>query len=233
MGNTIKFGVHRNPLKDAEGRETYHVRHETDFALNQDYIISKVKTYNAAEACHVNAVISVLKEQIVEILTDNHNVHIEGLGNFYLRLGFKEHTNENGQTVKPHFTDPSEITGNDVVVESIGFTPDEEFLGQLLKKQEEPFMILAVISKELRRLYTARIALDEGRDKFWLMEQWGMRSDYPARLLMDAARRTTREWCANSLTLCQKLDLRMKSEKGVDDEGEIKLLLMELAQKTA
>ena len=108
-----------------------------------------------------------------------------------------------------------------------------DILGQLLKKQEEPFMILAVISKELRRLYTARIALDEGRDKLWLMEQWGMRSDYPARLLMDAARRTTRAWCENSLALCQKLDLRMKSEKGVDDEGEIKLLLMELAQKSA
>lgn len=106
-----------------------------------------------------------------------------------------------------------------------------EILGQLLKKQEEPFMLLAVIGKELRRLYTARIALDEGRDKFWLMEQWGMRSDYPARLLLDAARRTTREWCANSVKLCQKLDRRMKSEKGIDDEGEIKLLLMELAQK--
>ena len=94
-------------------------------------------------------------------------------------------------------------------------------------------MILAVIGKELRRLYTARIALDEGRDKFWLMEQWGMRSDYPARLLLDAARRTTREWCASSIRLCQRLDRRMKSEKGVDDEGEIKLLLMQLAQKTA
>ena len=108
-----------------------------------------------------------------------------------------------------------------------------EILGQLLKKQEEPFMILAVIGKELRRLYTARIALDEGRDKFWLMEQWNMRSDYPARLLLDAARRTTREWCANAIKLCQRLDLRMKSEKGIDDEGEIKLLLMELAQKKA
>ena len=106
-----------------------------------------------------------------------------------------------------------------------------EILGQLLKKQEEPFMILAVIGKELRRLYTARIALDEGRDKFWLMEQWGMRSDYPAKLLLDAARRTTREWCARSVRLCRKLDLRLKSEKGIDDEGEIKLLLMELAQK--
>lgn len=107
-----------------------------------------------------------------------------------------------------------------------------DILGQLLKKQEEPIMILAVIGKELRRMYTARVALDEGRDKLWLMEQWGMRSDYPARLLMDAARHTTREWCANSMILCQKLDLRMKSEKGIDDEGEIKLLLMELAQKT-
>ena len=58
-----------------------------------------------------------------------------------------------------------------------------------------------------------------------------MRSDYPARLSMDAARRTTRAWCENSLKLCQKLDLRMKSEKGMDNEGELKLLLMELAQK--
>lgn len=131
MGNTIKFGVHRNPQKDSEGRETYHVRHETDFALNQEYIVSQVKTYNAAEASHVESVIRILKEQIVEILTDNHNVHIEGLGNFYLRLGFRERTDENGQRVKPHYTDASMITGNDVVVESIGFTPDEELLRQL------------------------------------------------------------------------------------------------------
>ncbi|MBQ7714052.1 MAG: DNA polymerase III subunit delta [Oscillospiraceae bacterium] len=106
-----------------------------------------------------------------------------------------------------------------------------ELLGQLLKKQEEPFLLLAAISKELRRLYTARLALDEGRGKLWLMELWGMRSDYPARLLLDAARRTTRAWCGNSLVLCQRLDRRMKSEKGVDDEGELKLLLMRLAQR--
>ena len=103
-----------------------------------------------------------------------------------------------------------------------------ELLGQLLKKQEEPIMILGVISKELRRLYTARLALDSGKDKLWLMDLWNMRSDYPARLLLDAARKTTHEWCANSLALCQKLDRRMKSEKGIDREGELKLLLMQL-----
>ena len=105
-----------------------------------------------------------------------------------------------------------------------------ELLGQLLKKQEEPFVILAVISKELRRIYTARIALDNGKDKLWLMELWGMRSDYPARLLMEAARKMTSEWCSQSLLMCQRLDQRMKSEKGIDSEGELKLLLMRLAQ---
>lgn len=106
-----------------------------------------------------------------------------------------------------------------------------ELLGQLLKKQEEPFMILSVIGKELRKIYTARLALDNGKDTLWLMDLWGMRSDYPARLLLEAARKTTGEWCADSLKLCEKLDRRMKSEKGIDDVGEIKLLLMQLAQK--
>ena len=36
-------------------------------------------------------------------------------------------------------------------------------------------------------LYTARIALDEGRDQFWLMEQWNMRSNYQAGLLLENA----------------------------------------------
>ena len=79
-------------------------------------------------------------------------------------------------------------------------------------------------------IYTARIALDNGKDKLWLMELWGMRSDYPARLLMEAARKTTSEWCSQSLLMCQRLDQRMKSEKGIDSEGELKLLLMRLAQ---
>ena len=104
-------------------------------------------------------------------------------------------------------------------------------LGDLLKMQEEPIVTLAALGSQLRRLYTARLALDSGKDKLWLMDLWNMRSDYPARLLLDAARKTTHEWCANSLALCQKRDRRMKSEKGIDREGELKLLLMQLAQR--
>lgn len=131
MGNKIKFGVYRNPSKDADGKESYHVRHETQGALNEQYIIDHLERYHRPEAPHIESVVRALKEMIVEILTDNHNVHIEGLGNFYLKLGFRKRQDENGQEVKPRFTDPAKITGNDVEVESIGFTPDEELLKEL------------------------------------------------------------------------------------------------------
>ena len=105
-----------------------------------------------------------------------------------------------------------------------------EVLGTLLQLQEEPFLLVALIGKELRKLRTARIALDTGRDRFWLMERWNMRSDYPAKLLLDNAKRVSREWCAMAVRRCYEVDLRIKSVSGVDGAAELKLLLMELAQ---
>jgi len=102
-------------------------------------------------------------------------------------------------------------------------------LGDLLKMQTEPIMILAALGSQLRRIWTARLALDEGKDRYWLMDLWGMKTDYPAKLLLAAARRTTAEWCAQAVRRCQVLDRRMKSERGVDSAGELKLLLVQLA----
>lgn len=102
-------------------------------------------------------------------------------------------------------------------------------LGDLLKMQTEPIMILAALGSQLRRIWTARLALDSGKDRYWLMELWGMKSDYPAKLLLNAAKRTTAEWCAQAVRRCQELDRRMKSERGVDSAGELKLLLVQLA----
>ena len=53
-------------------------------------------------------------------------------------------------------------------------------LADLLRMQTEPIAILAALGKELRRLYTARLALDGGKDRVWLKELWSMSSDYPA-----------------------------------------------------
>lgn len=102
-------------------------------------------------------------------------------------------------------------------------------LADLLRMQEEPIAILAVISRELRRLYTARIALDTGKDRYWLKDLWHMTSDYPAKLLMQAAGRVSRQWCGDAVQASQVLDRRMKSEKNMDNAQELKLFLMELA----
>ena len=105
-----------------------------------------------------------------------------------------------------------------------------ELLGSLLKLQEEPVMLLALLGKELRRLYTARVALDTGRDKFWVMEQWNIRFESVARQLLDNARRVDQRWCAGAVRRCYEADVRMKSVNGVSGAEELKLLLMELAQ---
>lgn len=101
-------------------------------------------------------------------------------------------------------------------------------LGDLLKMQTEPIMILAALGAQLRRIHTARLAIDSGKDRYWLMELWEMKSDYPAKLLLTAARRTSTDWCAEAVKMCQVLDRRMKSEKGIDAAGELKLLLVRL-----
>ena len=104
-------------------------------------------------------------------------------------------------------------------------------LGDLLKMQTEPIMILAALGSQLRRIYTARMAIDSGHDKYWLMELWDMKSDYPAKLLLSAAKKTTADWCADAVKMCQVLDRRMKSERGLDAAGELKLLLVRLGAR--
>lgn len=104
-------------------------------------------------------------------------------------------------------------------------------LGDLLKMQTEPILILAALGSQLRRIYTARLAIDSGKDKYWLMELWEMKSDYPAKLLLNSAKQTTADWCADAVKMCQVLDRRMKSEKGIDAVGELKLLLVRLGAK--
>lgn len=103
-----------------------------------------------------------------------------------------------------------------------------QILGDLLKMQTEPILILGMLGAQLRRIYTARMAIDSGKDQYWLMELWNYKSDYPVKLLLSAARKATTAWCAEAVIQCQVLDRRMKSEKGIDSAGELKLLLVRL-----
>ncbi|SMC47791.1 DNA polymerase III subunit delta [Papillibacter cinnamivorans] len=105
-------------------------------------------------------------------------------------------------------------------------------LGTLLKMQEPPVRLLAVIGRQMRQLYSARLALDTGRDASKLMELWGMRSSYPAQLLLRSAGRFSTPWCRKAVRLCCEADLAMKSSFG-DSEDILKLLILRLAQKEA
>lgn len=133
MGYNIKFSVHRNPQKDADGNDTYQVRHETSATVSQKFLLNQLERHNIMRPELMEQALSVLKREIVAELTDNLRLRLEGLGTFFLKLGFRKRYDEAGEEIKVCFTDPSKITGNDVTIESIGFTPDKEFLKQLNK----------------------------------------------------------------------------------------------------
>ncbi|MCI8690743.1 MAG: DNA polymerase III subunit delta [Oscillibacter sp.] len=101
-------------------------------------------------------------------------------------------------------------------------------LADLLKMQTEPIMIVAALGSQLRRIWTARLALDSGRGRSWALDLWGMKPGYVSNMIFSAAQRTSAEWCANAVKRCQVLDRRFKSQRGADPAGELKLLLAEL-----
>ena len=86
-------------------------------------------------------------------------------------------------------------------------------------------MILAVLGKNLRDLYTARLAREGGKNTAWLMEQRGFKNSWPAEKLMDNARRFSLNWCRNALSRCAETDLAMKSSYGAERELLVSFLL--------
>lgn len=101
-------------------------------------------------------------------------------------------------------------------------------LADLLHSREAPVMILSVMGKYFRQLYTARLYLDAGRGREEFMELWGMKSGYQADKLLDAARRFSLPWCRYAVRRCAETDVLLKSAYG--REGEVLTgLLMELA----
>ena len=101
-------------------------------------------------------------------------------------------------------------------------------LADLLKMQTEPIMIVAALGSQLRRIWTARLALDSGKGKSWALDLWGMKTGYVSNMVFSAAQRTSAAWCADAVKRCQVLDRRFKSQRGVDPAGELKLLLAQL-----
>ncbi len=105
-------------------------------------------------------------------------------------------------------------------------------LTDLLHMQEHPIMLLSVLGRQLRQLYTARLAIENGKGSRWLMELWGMRSAYPAEKLTQSARKFSLDWCRKAVLRCQEADLALKST-GADGQEVLTELLLELAAPKA
>jgi len=133
MSFPIRFGIYRNPKTDASAPDTYHVRHETTQTVGNGIIMQHLKNFGSLHETQVNAVLGNLPRAIVTQLLQNHNVHINGLGTFSLSLGFRSQGDENNP-VKPHFSNPAAITGNNVEIKGITFKPAKEFLALLFEE---------------------------------------------------------------------------------------------------
>ena len=101
-------------------------------------------------------------------------------------------------------------------------------LSDLFSLREKPIMVLAALGKNLRQLYTARLALESGKGVPALMEMWNMKTSWQANKLMQSARRCPLDWCRRAVALAGEADLAMKST-GRDQEDVLTELMLRLA----
>ena len=102
-------------------------------------------------------------------------------------------------------------------------------LQQLLKMQEEPIKILGAVGGHFRRISTARILLDNGRNASELQKLCGI-PDFAARKTMEAARRFSPAFCAKAASLILETDYQMKTSFD-DNERLLELLILRLSQE--
>lgn len=105
-------------------------------------------------------------------------------------------------------------------------------LGDLLHMQEPPIKLLAALAKQVRQLYTARLAVEGEKSVKWFMDLWGLRREFQAEKLFQSCRRFTLDWYRWALLRCEEADLQLKST-GADGQETLVNLLLELAQRQA
>ena len=102
-------------------------------------------------------------------------------------------------------------------------------LSELLSdKNNEPIMMLAVLGKQMRQLYAARLALDKNLGTKYVMEVCAMKYDFIASKLMSAARGFTLPQLKRAVELCCETDYRMKST-GADARELLKEAVLRIA----
>ena len=101
-------------------------------------------------------------------------------------------------------------------------------LSELYALNQHPIMILAILGKHLRQLYSARLVLESGKGTPALMELWNMKTSWQAGKLMKCAQGCTLDWCRGAVRMAGETDLALKST-GRDAEDILTEFILKLA----
>lgn len=197
MSNTIKYSVHANPLKDDQGRTTYQVRQDIRGTLNTEGLVNHLKQHHLLPNIPVEGVLEVLREEIAEHLLNNVNLHLDGLGTFYLNIGFMPEEDEEGGTHKRVVTNPKDINGNDLMVTGLGFTPDKEFIQKVTQApvnfEHSQQLADAGHSEVYTREEITQLALE-------LIDRYGFISRQTFQMFLHLTYHSARNWLAELTT---------------------------------
>ncbi len=102
-------------------------------------------------------------------------------------------------------------------------------LRDLFDMKQEPVAILAAITKQMQRLYGAKLAAAKGSGEGEIAQMLGFRSAYPARRLIQSARRCSLSYLRLVQKLCLETDLALKSNLP-DPQRSVELLLLRFSE---
>ena len=86
----------------------------------------------------------------------------------------------------------------------------------LADRNNEPIPMLAMLGVQMRKLYTARLALEQGLGNAYVMECCGIKHEFVANKLLQSARGFSLPRLCRAVELCAETDYRIKSS-GQDD----------------
>ena len=98
----------------------------------------------------------------------------------------------------------------------------------MANRANEPIPMLAMLGMQMRRLYAARLAIEQGLGAKYVMEVCSSKSDYYAGRLLSAAKGYTLAQLRRAVELCAETDYRIKSSSE-DDRELLKEAVMRIA----
>ena len=94
-------------------------------------------------------------------------------------------------------------------------------LEDLESMNESPIAVLALLAQQFRRLYATKLILARGGGKNDVMQLFGMRSDYPAKLAITAAKTMRKDVLSRAIILCAEADAKLKLGAGWEIVSEL------------